>query len=339
MEFEPDAMVAQIAMEYAADIVDLARTDAGVKLDFSVDSVREVETIAGRLATAKSTCASACGPGTPTRSARSSSGPSGSTSRRPCACRGAAIHGWVSDGEGSRVYGLRLPDDSLCVPVARARDRLAHGDVADLVAYVAGLREPLTYDRQTPEPPHRGDPSPVPAQPSLATPYRTHTCGALRADDAGMTAKLAGWVHRRRDYGKLIFIDLRDRHGITQVVIDAGRRPRGARDGEPAPVRVRRRVRGRGRAPPARDREREARDRRRGAPGAVRPDPQRGEDAAVLRERPRRPDRREPAPQVPLPRHPARADAAPAASCAASSSRRSARSTTPTASSRSRRPT
>ena len=60
---------------------------------------------------------------------------------------------------------------------------------------------------------------------SLATPYRTHTCGALRADDAGANVKLAGWVHRRRDYGKLIFIDLRDRHGITQVVIDAADAP------------------------------------------------------------------------------------------------------------------
>ena len=60
---------------------------------------------------------------------------------------------------------------------------------------------------------------------SLATPYRTHTCGDLRTDDAGATAKLAGWVHRRRDYGKLIFIDLRDRHGITQVVTAPGARP------------------------------------------------------------------------------------------------------------------
>jgi aspartyl-tRNA synthetase len=60
---------------------------------------------------------------------------------------------------------------------------------------------------------------------SLATPYRTHTCGSLRAADAGSTAKLAGWVHRRRDHGQLIFLDLRDRHGITQVVIDKADEP------------------------------------------------------------------------------------------------------------------
>jgi aspartyl-tRNA synthetase len=67
---------------------------------------------------------------------------------------------------------------------------------------------------------------PVPAESaSLATPYRTHTCGELRTDDAGASARLAGWVHRRRDYGKLIFIDLRDRHGITQVVVDAADAP------------------------------------------------------------------------------------------------------------------
>ena len=60
---------------------------------------------------------------------------------------------------------------------------------------------------------------------SLATPYRTHTAGQLRASDAGNQARLAGWVHRRRDHGQLIFLDLRDRHGITQVVIDNAEAP------------------------------------------------------------------------------------------------------------------
>ncbi len=59
----------------------------------------------------------------------------------------------------------------------------------------------------------------------LSTPYRSHTCGQLRAADAGQEARLAGWVHRRRDHGQLIFLDLRDRHGITQVVIDATEAP------------------------------------------------------------------------------------------------------------------
>ena len=59
----------------------------------------------------------------------------------------------------------------------------------------------------------------------LSTPYRSHTCGQLRAADAGISARLSGWVHRRRDHGQLIFLDLRDRHGITQVVVDATESP------------------------------------------------------------------------------------------------------------------
>ena len=50
--------------------------------------------------------------------------------------------------------------------------------------------------------------------------YKSHTCGELRSDQVGTTVKLAGWVNRRRDYGGLIFIDLRDRWGLIQVVVD-----------------------------------------------------------------------------------------------------------------------
>ena len=51
-------------------------------------------------------------------------------------------------------------------------------------------------------------------------PYRTRNCGALRLADAGQEVRLAGWVHRKRDHGNLLFIDLRDHYGLTQCVID-----------------------------------------------------------------------------------------------------------------------
>ncbi len=50
--------------------------------------------------------------------------------------------------------------------------------------------------------------------------YRSHTCGALRRTDVGSRARLSGWVHRARDHGGLLFIDLRDHYGITQCVVE-----------------------------------------------------------------------------------------------------------------------
>jgi len=49
--------------------------------------------------------------------------------------------------------------------------------------------------------------------------YRTHTCGQLRAADTGQQVRLSGWIHRKRDHGGLIFIDLRDHYGLTQLVV------------------------------------------------------------------------------------------------------------------------
>jgi aspartyl-tRNA synthetase len=55
---------------------------------------------------------------------------------------------------------------------------------------------------------------------NIVSTYRTHTCAGLRLADAGAAANLAGWVHRVRDHGGVLFIDLRDHYGLTQVVVD-----------------------------------------------------------------------------------------------------------------------
>ncbi len=52
--------------------------------------------------------------------------------------------------------------------------------------------------------------------------YRTHNCAALRASDTGSTVRLSGWIHRKRDHGGVLFIDLRDHFGLTQIVVGPG---------------------------------------------------------------------------------------------------------------------
>src|ERR1019366_4128171 len=60
---------------------------------------------------------------------------------------------------------------------------------------------------------------------AIESPYRSHTCGQLRATDLGRPARFAGWVDRRRDLGHLIFLELLDRYGMTQVIVDATEAP------------------------------------------------------------------------------------------------------------------
>ncbi|MEN3973773.1 aspartate--tRNA ligase [Emcibacter sp. SYSU 3D8] len=64
--------------------------------------------------------------------------------------------------------------------------------------------------------------------------YRSHTCNDLREEDVGQIVRISGWVHRKRDHGNLLFVDLRDHYGLTQCVIEAGEPGFGIIDGSRA---------------------------------------------------------------------------------------------------------
>src|SRR3546814_3325005 len=76
--------------------------------------------------------------------------------------------------------------------------------------------------RRAPRPDGPAGSTTKPAHPPDRAPalhrYRSHTCSALRESHVGETVRLSGWIHRRRDHGQLVFIDLRDHYGITQCV-------------------------------------------------------------------------------------------------------------------------
>src|SRR5437588_11461942 len=79
--------------------------------------------------------------------------------------------------------------------------------------------------------------------------YRSHTCGALRESLIGETVRLSGWVHRVRDHGGVLFIDLRDHYGLTQCVADPD--PAESKDAEMLRSGWLVRIRGRVRRSPA----------------------------------------------------------------------------------------
>src|SRR3954466_2032679 len=62
--------------------------------------------------------------------------------------------------------------------------------------------------------------SPSSPAPTTRRPIRSHTCGELRANMLGQEVMLCGWISKRRDHGGLVFADLRDRYGLTQIVFD-----------------------------------------------------------------------------------------------------------------------
>ena len=140
--------------------------------------------------------------------------------------------------EGRSLKSQMKRADRLKAPLVfiLGEDELARGEVTvrRMAAVVAGVRRPLGR-RPSELRARRGT---RPAMPDSATWLligteaamldqlgdwtRTHTCGALRAADIGREVTLLGWVHRVRDLGALVFIDVRDRYGLTQVVVQEG---------------------------------------------------------------------------------------------------------------------
>src|SRR5258708_1303551 len=116
-----------------------------------------------------------------------------------------------------RNNGLPPPFGQVCADLQRmGRDGLASARTR-LTFPVAPVFSPAL---RRPPLPRLGSPE---SQDVISMhPYRSHTCGALRAADAGQTARLSGWVHAKRDHGSLLFIDLRDHYGITQCVFAKG---------------------------------------------------------------------------------------------------------------------
>jgi hypothetical protein len=140
--FEPDAQVARVAVTYAADCVDLARSGHAIELDYTIASVAGAEELAKRIVA--TTPRFSLHPRERDETLDDEANMLGFYVAEVVRHEWGGEHGWVQPSDGARRTGMRLPDGSLCEPVERARQRLLRGSEYDLVAYVAGLREGWT---------------------------------------------------------------------------------------------------------------------------------------------------------------------------------------------------